>query len=287
VGFVVVSEWVCLRCEWIGGGDGTVCPRCGVPLYRRAPAERRVRPSPRSGPATPSEVATATGASAHRGGHPPRSSSVKPHAHAESDPPTTPIGGTGGRWIAAIALAGLVATAGIGDWLVRRNTPDTAALSGASEGRQVAAATDVTSVDDLLAKGESSVGHDTLRSSAEYIAEAAAICDATSTRFRVATEGLSSTDDREAWYAAAVRYSEKALAKLRALPLPKRQGQRARFGEFHSVLRRQVEALRRVAAATAGNTSRAEGLQVQLLDLIHTADRREPLLESCPVRLGG
>jgi hypothetical protein len=188
----------------------------------------------------------------------------------------------------AIALAGLVATAGIGDWLVRRNTPDdTAALSGASEGRQGAAATDVTSVDDVLIDGQSSVGHDTLRSSAEYIAEAVAICDAATVGFHVATDGLSSTDDREAWFAAAVRYSEEALAKLRALPLPKRQGQRARFGEFHSVLRRQVEALRRVAAATAGDTSRAEGLQVQLLDLIHTADRREPLLESCPVRLGG
>ena len=76
--------------------------------------------------------------------------------------------------IVAIALAGLIAAVGIGDWLVRRNTPDhTAALSGGSEGRQGAAATDVTSVDDVLVEGESS-WDTTLRSSAEYITEAVA-----------------------------------------------------------------------------------------------------------------
>ena len=148
----------------------------------------------------------------------------------------------------AIALAGLIAAVGIGDWLVRRNTPDhTAAPQRGFRGAPGCSRDGRHFRRRRAGRGGVLGGTPRLRSSAEYITEAVAICDAATVGFHVATDGLSSTDDREAWYAAAVRYSEKALAAARA-PLPKRQGQRVRFGEFHSVLRRQVEALRRVAA---------------------------------------
>ena len=258
-----MNEWVCLRCDWSGGGVGAVCPRCGVALYRRASTQRVQHGT--GGPAT------------------------GPPVHDKRDPSTTPTVVTGARWVAALVLAGLVATAGIGDWLVRHHAPDhAAALGGVSKGGQGTLVTDVTWVDDVRVWAESSVGHDTLRSSAEYIAEAAPICDTATVRLRSATAGHSSTDDQEAWHTAAIRYSERALAKLRALPLPKRQGQRTRFSEFHSLLRRQTDTLRRLAAAAArGQTARAADLQVELVDLIHTADRREPLLRSCPVGIGG
>ena len=259
---VAVNEWICLRCDWTGGGVGAVCPRCGVALYRRA----------------------STGRARHGTGGP----STVPPVHDERGPSSTPTAVTGARWVAVLVLAGLVVTAGIGDWLVRRHAPDhAAALGGVSTGDQGTLVTDVTPVTDVRAWGESSVGHDTLRSSAEYIAEAAQICDSATVRLRSATAGLNSTDDREAWNTATIRYSERALAKLRALPLPKRQGQRTRFSEFHSLLRRQTDTLRRLAAAAAGGqTARAADLRVELVDLIHAADRREPLLRSCPVGIG-
>ena len=95
----------------------------------------------------------------------------------------------------AIALAGLVAAVGIGDCLVRRNTPDhTAALSGGSEGRQVQPRR--TSLPSTTCWSRGSPRWDTTPSPRPSITEAAR--PATLPRSaHVATDGLSSTDDRE------------------------------------------------------------------------------------------
>ncbi|HEU4356171.1 MAG TPA: hypothetical protein VFT27_11335 [Actinomycetota bacterium] len=149
---------------------------------------------------------------------------------------------------------------------------------------------DVASPGDLQVVGtlESSVGHGSLRTSTQYIEDAVAICDAATDRFRAATDGLGYPVDQVAWNAAAIRYSEGALAELRALTLPKMKGQRARFGEYQSLLRREIDALRHLAAAvSARHTARTEELAAEVIDLIRTKDGREPELRSCPVALGG
>ena len=40
----------CFRCDWQGESKGSACPRCGAPLYRPAPSERRAPPPPPSAP---------------------------------------------------------------------------------------------------------------------------------------------------------------------------------------------------------------------------------------------
>lgn len=242
-----VSVWICLRCDWTGGGGGGPCPRCGVALYRRQP------PAPHAGPSP--------------GG--------------QSDPTTAPTIVTGRRWVVLTVVVGLVTALGVGNRLVRPDADD-GALSLGSGGDRVSAGEP-----QVVGMPESSVGHGSLRTSAEFIEDAVAICDAATTRFREATAGLGYPVDQVAWDAAAIRYSRGALAELRALTLPKMKGQRARFGEYQSILRREIDALRNLASAVAtGHTARAHELAAELTHLIHVKEEREPELRSCPVALG-
>ena len=126
---------------------------------------------------------------------------------------------------------------------------------------------------------------------AEYIAQADAICQAATDRFDAAVPELDGTelDGTElevaaAWSEAAARFSEEALAELRALPPPK--AHRARLNEFYSLLEKQTDVLRQVAAAaSAGDTARVETLGLERIRLTHQKDSLEPGLQWCPVAL--
>jgi hypothetical protein len=75
---------VCLRCDWTGEHDGSACPRCGAPLYRRAgpstaPRRAAARPEPPPAAGAPPE-------------HPQRGSERGPHV--EGDGWTEPVPGS-------------------------------------------------------------------------------------------------------------------------------------------------------------------------------------------------
>ena len=94
---------------------------------------------------------------------------------------------------------------------------------------------------------------------AQYIARASAICDAASVRFRAAEEELGNGrefEDIEAWNEAAARFSEEAIAELRALPPPK--ADRAEFIEYYSLLEQLTSVLRQTAEAAWYTTPRAK-----------------------------
>jgi hypothetical protein len=130
---------------------------------------------------------------------------------------------------------------------------------------------------------------------AQYIARASAICDAASGRFHAAEEELGlpglGFEDIEAWNEAAARFSEEAIAELRALPPPK--ADRAGFIEFYSLLEQQTSVLHQTAeAAWNHDATLAEELdkrRVELIhrrvELIHHKDGFEPDLQGCPVDL--
>jgi hypothetical protein len=121
---------------------------------------------------------------------------------------------------------------------------------------------------------------------AEYIAQADAICKAATDRFDEAVPGLDATDLEvtAAWSLAAARFSEEALAELRALPPPK--AHRARLNEFYSLLEQQTDVLRQAAAAaSAGDTARVGTLELERIRLTHQKDALEPGLQWCPVSL--
>lgn len=274
-----MSEWICLRCDWTGGGDETVCPKCGVPLYRRAePTTARAEPT------NPREVVAAARAgpstvAAHR----VRSSPIEVPPVEDSSPPARPATRTGGRW--AVIVLALVVTTSVGGGFIRLTTPEPQAPLGGVEGGQETPALEETPASDrgVVGEPELPVGGKPDRS-AEYIAKAAAICETANRRLLAVEETPSFPRDEDAWAEAAVRFSEKSLAKLRALPLEK--GRRGRFIAYYSLLEQQTLFLRRAAtAASAGQTARARTLGWARVHLTHLKDGLVPELQSCPVGL--
>ena len=124
---------------------------------------------------------------------------------------------------------------------------------------------------------------------AQYIARASAICDAANGRFHAAEEELGLNggpgfEDIQAWNEAAARFSEEAIAELRALPPPK--ADRAEFIEFYQRLEQQTSVLHQTAeAAWNHDTTLAEELGKRRVELTHKKDGLEPRLQGCPVSL--
>lgn len=267
-----MSEWICLRCDWTGGGDGTACPKCGVPPYRRTePTTAHAEPT------NPREVVAA----AHAGpsaaaGHEVRSTPIEVPPVEDSSPPARQATRTGGRW--AVIVLALVVTASVGGGLIRLTESEPQAALGGVEGERETPAREETPASDegVVDEQEPPVGGKPDRS-AEYMAKAAAIC-------QTANRRLLAVEETEASAEAAVRLSERSLAKLRALPLPK--GGRGRFIAYYSLLEQQTLFLRRAAtAASAGHTTRARTLGWARVHLTHMKDGLVPELQSCPVGL--
>lgn len=137
-----MNEWVCLRCDWTGEGDGTACPTCGVSLYRRALTKSRAEPT------KPHEIAAAAlppprpvghrmrsapvGAAVGEGGNTP----IGVPPDDEGPPPALPAAGASSRW-AVIALA-LLVTASIGGGFIRLTTAEPDEAPAGVEGKREA-----------------------------------------------------------------------------------------------------------------------------------------------------
>lgn len=287
MGDVAVAEWVCLRCDRTGGGDGTACPECGVSLYRRAgPTTPRGAPA-RAGaePTTPRDVvpgarAGPPAAAAHR----VPSSPIEVAPVGDGSRPARPATRTGERW--AVIVLALVVTASLGRAFIRLTTPEPqAVLSGVEEEQEAPApqGTPPSAAGGGVVQPEPPVGWEPDRS-ARYMAKAAAICAAVDLRFAAVVRGLTSIKERAEWDEAAVRFSEKSLERLRALPLPR--SERARFTAYYALLEQQTLFLRRAAtAASAGHTARARRLGLARVHVTHLEDGFVPELSSCPVAL--
>ena len=122
-----MSEWVCLRCDQAGEGDGAACPRCGVPLFRLSRPE----------PTKPREVAAAARPRPRPAGHGMRSSPIEVPGGDESVPPAMPVAAR--RW-AVIVLAFMVVAAGFAGGVILPTTPEPPAASGGVAGDQEAPA---------------------------------------------------------------------------------------------------------------------------------------------------
>jgi hypothetical protein len=158
-------------------------------------------------------------------------------------------------------------------------------LSGIEKERETPAAQETPPSDGGggVVQPEPPVGWEPDRS-ARYMAKAAAICAAVDLRFAAVVRGLTSIKERAEWDEAAVRFSEKSLERLRALPLPR--SERARFTAYYALLEQQTLFLRRAAtAASAGHTARARRLGLARVHVTHLKDGFVPELESCPVAL--
>jgi serine/threonine-protein kinase len=124
-----------------------------------------------------------------------------------------------------------------------------------------------------------------------YVAEAIAICGAANERFDAATAALDLPDGEweleheAAWNEAAVRFSEEALAGLRALRPP--QGGRAWVKEMLSLFEEQTDVLRQAAAAAAaGDAALAADLGWQRVEATHRKDELVgERLWGCPISL--
>lgn len=114
---------------------------------------------------------------------------------------------------------------------------------------------------------------------AEYSTQAAAICGDAISRFRAEGAGPSA-----AWIESAARFSEEALAELRALRPPKPD--RARIKDVYSLIEQQTDVFHRMAAAaSAGDTARADDLHLKRVDLSHQIYEhgRRYGLHLCPI----
>jgi len=120
-----VSERVCLRCDWTGGGDGATCPRCGVPLYRLGRPE----------PTKPREVAPTADPRPRPADHRTLSSPVEVPRDDEGVPPAMQAEVAGRRW-AVIVLAFTVVAAGFAGGFILRTTPEPSAALGGVEGER-------------------------------------------------------------------------------------------------------------------------------------------------------
>ena len=103
----VVSEWICLRCDWTGGGDGAACPRCGAALYRIPE------------PTTPPEVTPPPRLQPRPAGDRIPSSPIGTPQSDEGLPPVAPVAAAGRRWAVIVgAFTTLVAV-----WMVATGGP--------------------------------------------------------------------------------------------------------------------------------------------------------------------
>lgn len=113
------SEWVCLRCDWTGRGDGIACPRCGVPLYRHAPTQLRARTTqPHAEPTTPRQIAGTALPPPRPTRHRMPSSPIEVAQDDASFPPAEPVVAAGRR-SAVVAVAFMVAAV----WIVATGGP--------------------------------------------------------------------------------------------------------------------------------------------------------------------
>jgi hypothetical protein len=121
---------------------------------------------------------------------------------------------------------------------------------------------------------------------AAYSIEAAGICQATSDRFHAAVAeyvDLSTLEDRAAFSEAAVRFSEEALAELRALPAS--ETDRTALKRAFSLLERQVDLERQMAAAaSAGDHARWQSLAYKRVAATRASDGLG-YFWGCPVAL--
>jgi hypothetical protein len=198
-------------------------------------------------------------------------------------PPARPATRTGERW--AVIVLALVVTAILGGGFIRLTSPEPqAVLSGAKRQQETPAQQETFPGDgggDV--QPGPPVGQRPHRS-ARYVAKAAAICAAVDLRFAAVVRGLTSIEERAEWDEAAVRFSEKSLERLRALPQPRNE--RARFTAYYALLEQQTLFLRRAAtAASAGHTARAARLGLARVHVTHLKDGFVPELSSCPVGL--
>jgi hypothetical protein len=110
---------------------------------------------------------------------------------------------------------------------------------------------------------------------ARYVAQAELICTAATARFREAEPipgaELTELEFDAAWSKAAARFSEKALAKLRALAPPK--ADRVRINRVLSSMELLTDVLRQLAAAASdGDAARARILAEGRIRLTHRKD---------------
>jgi len=118
---------------------------------------------------------------------------------------------------------------------------------------------------------------------AEYLAQAQAICFAATERFGAATAAMT-VRDLGRWHRAAVRFSEEALGKLRALRPP--VADLATVDREYSLSEQEIDVLRQVATASfAGDIARVEDLNDERIDLTHQRDLLRYLPGECPVSL--
>jgi hypothetical protein len=110
---------------------------------------------------------------------------------------------------------------------------------------------------------------------ARYVAQAELICTAATARFREAEPipgaELADLEFDAAWSKAAARFSEKALAKLRALVPPK--ADRDRVNRVLSSMELLTDVLRQLAAAASeGDAARVRILAEERIRLTHRKD---------------
>jgi hypothetical protein len=125
----------------------------------------------------------------------------------------------------------------------------------------------------------------------EYAARAEAICKAANDRFYTALpelnlpEVVENVEDLVAANEVELRFSEDALAQLRAIPLP--GSDREELERELSLREQEVDVMRQIAAAAAaGDAARAEALAWERVDLTHQRNPGGYLGAECPVALG-
>ena len=129
----------------------------------------------------------------------------------------------------------------------------------------------------------------------EWVARAGAVCKAANGRFEAAVAAIDQPygpdgwelEELAAWSKAAARFSDEALATLRALQRPEPRTDRAWVTGALALFDQQTDAVRRVAAAAAaGEASRARNLEQKRVDVTHRKDGRVgSQLWPCPVSL--
>jgi streptogramin lyase len=125
----------------------------------------------------------------------------------------------------------------------------------------------------------------------EYVATAEAICQAANDRFQAALAELDlpevvvEAEDLVAANEVELRFSERALAELRAILLP--ASGRRQLDQELSLREREIDVMRQIAAAgVAGDATRVESLAAKRVDLTHHRSPGGYLPEGCPVALG-
>jgi hypothetical protein len=124
-GACVVSERLCLRCDWTGEGDETGCPDCGAPLYRATE------------PIGPREVVETPRPRRDTAGTAVRSSPGEAPPEDDSASPAIPAAAADGKWT-VIVVAFVVAAIGMAGAFIDRSTPEPSAAPAGLERRSEA-----------------------------------------------------------------------------------------------------------------------------------------------------